>query len=144
MNSETDRLSRAGNYVLGLMSEADRERAERDLEVDAAFREAVLGVAERMRILDFAPRSDAGDWKLIAARIGQMPHMRGVAATAGMAGRASAEAAMPLLQRLEAWPGRRALPIVVGLAIAFALGYAAGMSSPGHVGSTQASTNQSP
>jgi len=58
MNGEGERLSRAGNYVLGLMSETDRRRAERDLEFDPAFREAVLRVAERMRLLDFAPQRD--------------------------------------------------------------------------------------
>lgn len=35
MGGEGERLSRAGNYVLGLMGEAERQRAERDLEVDA-------------------------------------------------------------------------------------------------------------
>ena len=42
MTGEADRMSRAGSYVLGLMDEADRERAERDLEIDPAFRDAVV------------------------------------------------------------------------------------------------------
>ena len=45
-------MSRAGSYVLGLMGEAERERAERDLEVDAEFRDAVLHIAERLHLID--------------------------------------------------------------------------------------------
>ena len=82
MTGNSDRLSRAGNYVLGLMSEADRERAERDLAVDPAFRGAVLEFAERLQVLDVVPHKegtgDAGQWKLIAARLADMPQMRGV------------------------------------------------------------------
>jgi hypothetical protein len=80
MASEGERLSRAGNYVLGLMSAVDRERAERDLEIDPAFRDAVVQIAERMLVLDFAPQkelSPADQWKAITARIGEMPQMRG-------------------------------------------------------------------
>ena len=39
MASESDRIARAGDYVLGLMNDRDRQRAERDLEIDPAFRD---------------------------------------------------------------------------------------------------------
>ena len=51
MSAEADRLSRAGNYVLGLMNDTDRARAERDLEIDPAFRDAVFSIAERIFVL---------------------------------------------------------------------------------------------
>ena len=79
MTGEPDRMARAGNYVLGLMNADDRERAERDLEVDPAFRDAVVDIAARMRIIDLgpAPGADAADqWKQLARRIAEMPHMR--------------------------------------------------------------------
>jgi hypothetical protein len=81
MRSESDRVSRAGSFVLGLMNEADRRRAERDLEVDPVFREAVLGFTERLQVLDVVPRRNTGgaeQWKLVAARIAALPQMRGV------------------------------------------------------------------
>ena len=79
-------MSRAGSYVLGLMDEADRERAERDLEIDAEFRDAVVRIAERLHLIDLgpAPEPDAADqWKLLAQRISEMPHMRPPGAHAG-------------------------------------------------------------
>ena len=55
MTSEADRMSRAGSYVLGLMNDTDRERAERDLETDAEFRDAVVRIAERLHLIDLTP-----------------------------------------------------------------------------------------
>src|SRR3954470_2700568 len=78
--TDGERFSRAGSYVLGLMGEADRERAERDLEVDPAFRDAVFKVAERMHKIEL-PRVEGGpanDWKRIAMHIAGMPQMRGL------------------------------------------------------------------
>ena len=124
MTAETDRLSRAGSYVLGLMSESDRERAERDLEIDPAFRDAVVQVAERMAVLDFAPQKDADpseQWKLVADRIGELPQMRR---------RAGTPAIIPVSKKVEtvgqglhAIPSRRALIYAVSLIAAFAAGY---------------------
>lgn len=47
-----ERAMRAGDYVLGLMDEADRTRAERDLIIDPEFRDAVWSFASRMEGLD--------------------------------------------------------------------------------------------
>lgn len=79
MTTEPDRIARAGNYVLGLMDDTERDRAERDLEIDPAFRDAVVNIAERMHMFDItAPPQNASDglWKAIAARIADMPQMR--------------------------------------------------------------------
>ncbi|MEQ1941469.1 hypothetical protein ABMA32_03500 [Mesorhizobium sp. VNQ89] len=76
-------MDRAGRYVLGLMDEDERERAERDLEVDPAFREAMVLIAERMHVFDKAKPTasealaDNHDpWRLIKDRIDAMPQMR--------------------------------------------------------------------
>lgn len=75
---EADLMARAGDYVLGLMGENDRQRAERDLEVDPDFRDAVLRVAERMHLLDLNPAAATHPdfWSAISARIGDLPQMR--------------------------------------------------------------------
>jgi hypothetical protein len=75
--NETDRLARAGNYVFGLMDEAERERAERDLERDASFRDAVMEIAERQRLatLGEAPEVE-GRWQAVSAQLAGMPQMQ--------------------------------------------------------------------
>ena len=76
-----DRMTRAGNYVLGLMNDSERERAERDLEIDSSFREAVVEVAERMHVFDHRPAPEEAtddSWKMIKERIDGMPQMRQV------------------------------------------------------------------
>lgn len=128
MASEGERMERAGDYVLGLMSDRDRERAERDLEIDPAFRDAVMGLAERMRLFDRATSgADDGEdrWRQIARRIAALPQMR----------RSGVEAARPMIRQLSHPPvgisvhasgGRRGMIAAIALAAAFALGYLAG------------------
>jgi len=63
---------RAGDYVLGLMDEAERARAERDLTIDAEFREAVWSLSQRLEAIDLtAPRETAGGdlWSRIEADV---------------------------------------------------------------------------
>src|SRR4029078_10350047 len=80
MVGERDRIGRAGDYVLGLMSDTDRERAERDLEIDPAFRDAVLQLAERMHMFDRVkePPLPANHWALVTQRLAEWPQMRSV------------------------------------------------------------------
>ena len=133
MASEGDRIARAGDYVFGLMDERERARAERDLQIDPAFRDAVLRLAERMRALVSAGPSNATSderWKLVQRRLGEMPQMR-------LAGLRNGEAKPQpvMVHRLERKPygvglhslGRR-LGFVIAMALlaAFALGYLAG------------------
>ena len=58
MGETGDRMDRAGRYVLGLMDDEERERAERDLEIDSAFRDAMVEIAERMHLFDRFPAAD--------------------------------------------------------------------------------------
>ena len=89
--TEADRMKRAGNYVLGLMDDTERERAERDLEIDPSFRDAVVEIAERMHVFDRTPAADQptgqptgqspgkaplDDWWLIKERLEAMPQIR--------------------------------------------------------------------
>ena len=84
MTGDGDRMARAGSYVLGLMDDDERERAERDLEIDPAFRDAMMVIAERMHIFDRAPadrtnllaRRRTDGWRQIKERIDAMPQMR--------------------------------------------------------------------
>ncbi|CAN7340691.1 hypothetical protein [Mesorhizobium sp. LjRoot246] len=128
MASESDRIARAGDYVLGLMNDAERERAERDLAIDPAFRDAVVRLAERMHIFDRAePAAGEERWKQIAQRIGDLPQMR----TSGFGDAGSPTAIRSLSQRphgigLHTLGGRRGFVVAAGLMVAFALGYLVG------------------
>ncbi|WP_192255545.1 hypothetical protein [Mesorhizobium silamurunense] len=133
MASEGDRIARAGNYVFGLMDERERARAERDLQIDPAFRDAVLRLAERMRALVPAgPPNAASDdrWKLVQQRLAELPQMR-------LAGLNESEVQPPpvVINRIERKPygvglhslgGRLGFVIALALLAAFALGYLAG------------------
>ena len=130
MATESDRIARAGDYVLGLMNDAERERAERDLEIDPAFRDAVVQLAERMHVFDRAEPADSEErWTQITQRIADLPQMR----TSGLGG---SDAQSPTVVRslsqrphgigLHALGGRRGFVVAVGLIVAFVLGYLAG------------------
>ncbi|ESX63306.1 hypothetical protein X760_02825 [Mesorhizobium sp. LSHC422A00] len=127
MAGESDRVARAGDYVLGLMNDRDRERAERDLEIDPAFRDTVMRLAERMHVFDRMgrPSGDGDRWRLISQRIAELPQMRVV----------GQDEAKPVIGRLERKPygvgvhslgGRRGAVIAIALIMVFALGYLVG------------------
>ncbi len=131
MTSEAERLERAGNYVLGLMDDDERERAERDLETDDAFRNAVIQLAERMHVFDRGLPSGKVPremWRTIAERIADMPQMRPgpalsiASSTPGPATRARGIG----LQSFGGWRGGL---IAASLMIACGLGYVAGIGT---------------
>jgi anti-sigma factor RsiW len=128
----SDRIARAGDYVLGLMNDAERERAERDLEIDPAFRDAVVQLAERMHIFDRAEPSGDDRWRLISQRIAELPQMR-------PPGDDEAKTSV-VIRKLERQPygvgvhalgGRRGAVIAILLIAVFALGYLVGAWSTG-------------
>ncbi|RTL95505.1 MAG: hypothetical protein EKK31_29520 [Hyphomicrobiales bacterium] len=133
MSSESDRVARAGDYVFGLMNDRERARAERDLEIDPAFRDTVLRFAERLRALDpAAPGGDGNRWELVTQRLAELPQMQ-----ARLAGLAPPESEPPpaMIHRLERKPygvglhslgGRLGFVIALALLTAFALGYVVG------------------
>lgn len=137
MIDEGDRLARAGHYVLGLMDEEERERAERDLERDGAFRDAVLRLAERMHVLDTAPATD-GRWRAISERIAEMPQMHSLrpATTLTAAQQITGPKAAVRRVGLHSVPGWRAALMAASLIAAFALGYLAGISNAPEVPAT--------
>ena len=129
MPSESDRVARAGDYVLGLMNDRDRERAERDLEIDPAFRDTVMRLAERMHVFDRTglPSGGSDRWRLISQRIAELPQMRVV-------GQDEVKST-PVISRLERKPygvgvhslgGRRGFAIAIALIVVFAVGYLLG------------------
>jgi hypothetical protein len=151
MGEMGDRMDRAGRYVLGLMDDDERERAERDLEIDPAFREAMVEIAERMHVFDRAPAPEDAPrdgWRLIEEGIAAMPQMRAApAAGPVVSGPEPAEPKVTFGRRrsdrlygaivpdtspktvgmgLHSVPGRRALLLGLCLIAAFALGFLAG------------------
>ena len=119
MTREDDLVARASKYVLGLMDENDRMRAERDLEIDPAFREAVVAVAERMQLLDLNPAGAAHPdfWRAISARITYLPQMR-VAEQAGLLTKTSVPAS-----------GLNSISLAGALVVTFLTGYIAGLTT---------------
>lgn len=119
---------RAGDYILGLMDDVERERAERDLEVDAGFRDAVIQLAESMHVFDRAAEAPSIQrWQTIAARLAELPQMR----QANLDGIGASKPVCSAPKRvigigLHALPNRRAVIVAAGLIAAFALGYLAG------------------
>ncbi|MBZ9680376.1 hypothetical protein FJ950_22950 [Mesorhizobium sp. B2-3-14] len=130
MAGESDRIARAGDYVLGLMNDAERERAERDLEIDPAFRDAVVQLAERMHVFDRAEKpAGVNHWELVTQRLAELPQMQGV----GLGGNdAKSPTVIRSLSRqpygvgVHSLGGRRGLVVMAGLIAAFALGYLLG------------------
>ncbi|TPM25571.1 hypothetical protein [Mesorhizobium sp. B2-3-4] len=134
MASESERVARAGDYVLGLMNDRDRERAERDLEIDPAFRDTVMRLAERMHAFDRTgrPSGDDASWRLISQRIAELPQMRPVAM--------DGPKPTPVISKLQRRPygvgvyglgGGRGAVIAIALIVVFGLGYSAGLLSAG-------------
>jgi anti-sigma-K factor RskA len=130
MGAEGDRGKRAGDYILGLMGETERERAERDLEFDPAFRDAVIRLADEMRLFDRSQTgADAGArWKLVAARIAELPQMRAASVDGRSASRPTVDpfSRQQISMGLHALRDRRAIFVALGLIAAFALGYLVG------------------
>jgi len=133
MSSESDRVARAGDYVFGLMNDRERARAERDLEIDPAFRDTVLRIAERLRAFDPAGSEGRDNrWEVVTQRLAELPQMQ-----TRLAGVAASETEPPpvIIHRLERKPygvglhslgGRLGFVIALALVAAFALGYLAG------------------
>ena len=134
-----DPMTRAEDYVFGLMSEQERARAERDMEIDPEFRECVTVLAERLRKLHrakgAAPMSDS-DWNEITAHITRMPQMAGndMAARLAALGMPVADPdakgmlriKRPGAQQLAGWRGT----VIAGALIAaLATGYFVGQAS---------------
>jgi anti-sigma-K factor RskA len=143
MIDEGDRLARAGHYVLGLMDNEERERAERDLERDGEFRDAVLRLAERMHVLDADPAPD-GRWRAISERIAEMPQMHGVAPSKILPVASHIANPKAAIHRvgLHSIPGWRAVLVAASLIAAFALGYVAGISNAPKAPAAVERTNQ--
>lgn len=125
-------MARAGNYVLGLMDDADRDRAERDLEIDPDFRDAVMRIAERMHMFDLAPSPEGASeslWKAVAERIANMPQMRPtMSADTAFARPPAPFPAVAPSSRRAGW--NRVLIASVLIAV-FVLGFLAGSMSEG-------------
>jgi anti-sigma-K factor RskA len=120
MSTEDDRLARAGDYVLGLMDEAERARTERDMAGDPALRAAIERLSAQMAALDDTAGRDPvpeGLWPAIEARLDSADVVEAPPPAIDLAGRRAAPA------RASAW--RPAL-MAASLAAALGVGYLAG------------------
>ncbi|MEI5681720.1 MULTISPECIES: hypothetical protein [unclassified Mesorhizobium] len=126
-----DRMTRAGNYVLGLMDDDERERAERDLERDGDFRDAVVEVAERMHLFDIRkpPQTLSQTmWEAISERIAELPQMHATSSGDGKADTPTRPIIQPegtkaIWRGPHSVGGSRGLLMAAALIAAFALGY---------------------
>lgn len=76
MSDREDRLARAGDYVLGLLSDSERAEMDRAMQTDVALRDAVSRLAANLQALDdtVAPETpSAGLWTAITAAIASTP-----------------------------------------------------------------------
>ena len=125
MSSDSDPYARAGDYVMGRMEPAERERAELDLERDPQFREAVLRLSERIRRSDAI--SDTQLWHAVEAGLNSLPQMRmatssqlsGAGRTKGRSSRMSSTPS----HLLSGWKGA---VLMAGVAAACGASYMAG------------------
>lgn len=130
MTNETDRIQRANNYVLGLMSARERARAERDLERDRSFRDLVTAMAMRLRLAQNATSEER--WRAISSGLSELPQMRDRKTTTPGAGRAASLMKFaPTLARSRkaSTAAPRAVSIAAAIALAFVLGFAAGAAT---------------
>jgi anti-sigma-K factor RskA len=123
MSSDSDRYGRAGDYVMGRMEPAERERAERDLERDPKFREAVLRLSERIR--RGGTVADLELWRSVEAGLNDLPQMReALASPTSASGRAKRAGRPPVPSHpLTGWKGAL---LVAGVAAACGASYIAG------------------
>ncbi len=125
MSSDSDRYGRAGDYVMGRMEPAERERAERDLELDPKFREAVLRLSERIRRSDTI--TDKELWRSVEAGLNNLPQMQTLSASqtvgAGRSRRMTSRASPARSPLLSGWKGAL---LIAGVAAACGASYVAG------------------
>ena len=125
----TDRRGRAEDYVLGLMDETERARAERDMAVDPEFRDCVLELAHKLQRLHDAkqPGKSADEaWNEIAARIAALPQMAGMPDVDPKPSAAKPRITKPRIEPRRPAGGRSALVVALGMAAVFAIGYLVG------------------
>ena len=122
MTGDNDRMARAGDFVLGRMNEAERERAQKDLERDPAFRDAVIRLAERLRSHGLGSGAQTASlWRLVESDIASMPQMK--AAPIAAAATATPGPAPAAAHALGGWRGAL---LAACLAAACGVGFVAG------------------
>lgn len=121
MSNDSDRLARAGDYVLGLLDDEARAEAERDMARDPEFAETVRRFAERMSSLDRTAKPaevPAGMWGEILGKIAKLQQNQRGTSTLEQSAADRNSATLPTL-----W---HKLALAASLAAAFGLGYAGG------------------
>lgn len=119
MSDRTERLERAGDYVLGLMDEAARKEMEIAIRVDPLLRQAVDDLAAHMSVLDLATMPEplpAGLWGRIEAEIASAEQIATDAAVVALH--------PPRRRSVKTWP---ALAMAASVLLALGIGYLGGL-----------------
>lgn len=114
-----EKLALAGDYVLGLLTDAEREAFETAAAADAELSEIANALAERMQSLDAtapAIEYDSNLWHRIETRLDAAPRTAPSASVS----------ALPLRRQPMA---RQYLPLAASVVVALGLGYLAGTLS---------------
>lgn len=119
-----DRMARAEDYVLGLMNDQERERAERDLVLDPDFRGCVLELARKLQRLHARnaamARSPDETWNDIASRLAALPQMAGTQVP--MAAKRKTRRGVAA-RGLRTFPGPQGLTMTLGFAAILVIGW---------------------
>ena len=124
MSSDSDRIGRAGDDVMGRMGPAERERAEMDLERDPMFREAVLRLSERLRRANGLAEDDL--WRSVESDLARLPQMRAMPERSKAAHRPEKKRSRDVRSPSASAGGWKAALLVAGVAAACGAGYLAG------------------
>lgn len=123
--NEHDRSARAESYVLGRMDEMERARAERDMERDPEFLDAVMRLASEIRAAGARRAPTTVAWDNVSEQLSSLPQMANggekPAAASIVPGRSPAEHLGP-----ASLGGRRGMILALLLIAAFGLGFVAG------------------
>lgn len=134
MTGNDDRMARAGAYVLGLLDDHARERAERDMLTDPEFLACVARFASQVR----PPAHAAPEaWEAVARHITELPQMKGMkegavapapgALLPGDGAKAHAGNLRAVGTSPSALGGARGSILAASLLVALCIGYAGGL-----------------
>ncbi len=122
MSELTERLERAGEFVLGLLEGAEKQAAETAMQTDPEFRQAVEAFSRSMAPLDLAARPEAVPpemWTRVAAATADLPQERDAQPPATVV-------PLPVAAPRRRWQG---LALAASLLVGAGLGYFGGWLS---------------
>jgi anti-sigma-K factor RskA len=114
-----EKLALTGDYVLGLLDEAEAQRFEQACQSDPELAAMAARLANSMAVLDanFAPQSYSPDlWQRIERQLGTPTQ-------------AEPSQIAPIQARRQRWPVQQWLPLAASVLVALGVGFLAGTST---------------